>query len=222
MADMFSIDGDDIATERRLDRPKPSPRALAAFQAIFKTPDEPAPERQEPEPQGEVDQDASESADDREGQSSGALESEARSARAYRGTTHQNGAPVANPTAAATPRAATVIHARTESVDRPQSPFHTYDWVLGKLRDKPSMTFLEIRRLADRGRFEVSEGHYKRARQAIAGELPIGGSSKIDAIVEDTIALLREPIHECKRFRDAAHEIAAICERVLRELGEHD
>ncbi|MCA8970677.1 MAG: hypothetical protein KDC95_12865 [Planctomycetes bacterium] len=214
MADMFSIDGDKIATERRLDRPKPSPRALAAFQAIFKTPSELTPE-----PHEDDDQVASQSEEEHDSQASGIVEAESSGGHARSIATPQNGTATAKPADAASSQQASEIRAeQREAVDRPQSPFHTYDWVLAKLRDKPSTTFLEIRRLADRGRFEVSEGHYKRARQAIAGELPIGGSAKIDAIVEDTISLLREPIDECRRYRDAAQEIVGICERALREL----
>ncbi len=105
-------------------------------------------------------------------------------------------------------------------VDRPKSPFHVYEWVVDKLRAKPSTTFLEIRKLALIGNFEVSEGHYKRARQTVADELPTKGNSRIDAIVQDTIALVRQPVEEYQRLRRAAEEIAAICDRALASLED--
>lgn len=108
--------------------------------------------------------------------------------------------------------------AETEDDDRPASPFHVYEWVLRKLEDRPATTFLQLRRLGERGNFTVSEGHYKRARREIDGRMSELRAPQIDALVEDTLALIRKPIEETRRLRAAALEIAEICDEALASV----
>lgn len=100
-------------------------------------------------------------------------------------------------------------------VDRPSSPFHVYEWVLEKLRANPTTTFLELCRRADLGRFTVSEGHYKRARRVVDEERERSSDAQIDALVEETLALLKRPLGELRQLRLAAREIAEICDEAL-------
>lgn len=106
--------------------------------------------------------------------------------------------------------------------DRPASPFHVYEWVLDKLRENPAATYRELQRKGEVGNFRVAEGHYKRARRVVDGELPAMSSQQLDALVQETLEIVRAPLAELRKFREAAREIAQICDDALSALGDDD
>lgn len=79
---------------------------------------------------------------------------------------------------------------------------------------------MQLQRLAERGNFAVSEGHYKRARREVDGRMPELSQSQLDALVEETLALVRRPLGEVQKLRAAACEIAEICDEVLASTSE--
>lgn len=128
-----------------------------------------------------------------------------------------------HPRAAAEPeteREAVEMSATEPTQDRPASAFHVYDWVLRKLRARPSTTYADLSALAARGRFSVSEGHYKRARQQVAGESSRSTSTAIETILADTLQLIRAPLADLRQLREVVDEIASICDDALAGTSE--
>ena len=197
------------------DGPKPSPRALAAWEALFeKMPsagDDAKAERDE-----RRDSDASSGSNGTRVPSvlPDSPEPRAREALGAEPPPSTSALAVSAP---AEPAPVDVLPAEreAEAVDRPASLFHVYDWVVDKLRARPSTTYRELCRLGELGNFSVAEGHYKRARRQLDDELPNLDSRQIDALIEDTLQLIRAPLADLERLRAAAAEIATICGEAL-------
>ena len=247
VGDLFSTEREKEVNQsvdnKRPAGPRASPRAVAAWESLFESlPSAGSQAREAESREAESREAGSREAGSREAESEGSSSAETSPGTQLTGTAPADSQsaereraeqaslqdalrasaalPAPEPQVALPQPAVEPAVAVEPAIDRPASPFHVYEWVLSKLRERPATSYAELCRRGEAGNFRIAEGHYKRARRVIDGELPKMSQVQLDALIEDTLALIRAPLDDLRALRGAAEEIAQICDDAFDRYGD--